>query len=362
MIVARPTPVGPYRWRFPAGTRGVVDMRVGNRYRLRLVPGLNAWVLGEDLRVLPPGTPAPASAVGDLGFETRGDRTSLGIPLAFALPIELSQPDPRTVELTLFGATGRTNRVAFGPAPRFVESAEWEQLPGPAWRLRMHLAAPLWGWKASYGVRPESGPAELRLDLRRPPGIDPGHPLRGRRIAVDPGHPGAGATGPTGYYEGDANLAIARILVRLLAERGAEPVLIRTDTLPMGLYERTTAAEEAGAELFVSIHNNALPDGVRPFGREGTSTYWFHPLSAPLAAAVQEGMLREMRLRDLGVFWGDLAVCRMSWMPAVLTEGAFMMMPRQEAALRTPEFQGRYARGVLEGIEEFLSSVAGAGR
>jgi N-acetylmuramoyl-L-alanine amidase len=39
-----------------------------------------------------------------------------------------------------------------------------------------------------------------------------------------------------------------------------------------------------------------------------------------------------------------------------------MMMPRQEAALRTPEFQGRYARGVLEGIEEFLSSVAGAGR
>ncbi len=127
----------------------------------------------------------------------------------------------------------------------------------------------------------------------------------------------------------------------------------------MGLYERTGAAEEAEAELFVSIHNNALPDGVRPFGREGTSTYYFHPQAAGLASAVQEGMLATMRLRDLGVFWGDLAVCRMSWMPSILTEGAFMMMPRHEAALRNPGFQELYARGVADGIEAFLRDTAG---
>ena len=198
----------------------------------------------------------------------------------------------------------------------------------------------------------------MRLELRGAPDVDPTRPLAGRRVAIDPGHPGAGATGPTGYYEGDANLAIGRILQRILAERGAQPILIRDDREPLGLYERTAAAEEADAELFVSIHNNALPDGVRPFGREGTSTYYFHPHAAALASSVQEGMLETMRLRDLGVFWGDLAVCRMSWMPSVLTEGAFMMMPKHEAALRDPAFQALYARGVADGIESFLRRVA----
>ena len=358
MVVARPAAFGPYRWRFPDGTRAVVDLRVGDRIRLRLAPGLNAWVTAEDLEFLPPGTPAPRSAVGDLRFEPRGDRVALSIPLASALPLEVTQPDGRTLELTLYGATGVTNRISLGPSPRLVEWAEWTQQPGEAWRIRVRLTGPVWGWRARYDET-DTGRATLVLELRSAPAIDPGNPLAGRRIAIDPGHPGAGATGPTGYYEGDANLAIGRILQRILAERGAEPILIRNDREQLGLYERTGAAEEAGAELFVSIHNNALPDGVRPFGREGTSTYYFHPQAAALASAVQQGMLSTMRLRDLGVFWGDLAVCRMSWMPSILTEGAFMMMPRHEAALKDPGFQELHARGIADGIEAFLRDAAG---
>jgi N-acetylmuramoyl-L-alanine amidase len=360
MVVARPAAFGPYRWRFPDGTRAVVDFRVGDRIRLRLAPGLNAWVTAEDVEFLPGETPAPGSAVGDLRFEPRSDRVSLAIPLASALPLEVTQPDDRTLEITLYGATGVTNRVSLGPSPRRVEWAEWTQQAGRTWRLRVRLTGPVWGWRARY-EETETGRATLRLELRSAPEIDPANPLAGRRIAIDPGHPGAGATGPTGYYEGDANLAIGRILERILAERGAEPILIRNDREQMGLYERTGAAEEAGAEVFVSIHNNALPDGVRPFGREGTSTYYFHPQAAGLASAIQQGMLSTMRLRDLGVFWGDLAVCRMSWMPSVLTEGAFMMMPRHEAALRDPGFQELYARGVADGIEAFLRDTAGRG-
>ena len=360
MVVARPAAFGPYRWRFPDGTRAVVDLRVGDRIRLRLAPGLNAWVTAEDVEFLPGETPAPGSAVGDLRFKPSGDQVSLSIPLASALPLEVTQPDDRTLEITLYGATGVTNRVALGPSPRLVEWAQWTQQPGAVWRLRVRLTGPVWGWRARYDEA-ESGRATLVLELRGAPEIDPGNPLAGRRIAIDPGHPGAGATGPTGYYEGDANLAIGRILERILAERGAEPILIRNDREKIGLYERTGAAEEAGAEVFVSIHNNALPDGVRPFGREGTSTYYFHPQSAALASTVQQGMLSTMRLRDLGVFWGDLAVCRMSWMPSVLTEGAFMMMPRHEVALRDPGFQELYARGVADGIEAFLRDTAGRG-
>jgi N-acetylmuramoyl-L-alanine amidase len=42
----------------------------------------------------------------------------------------------------------------------------------------------------------------------------------------------------------------------------------------------------------------------------------------------------------------------------VLTEGLFMMIPEQEAALRSPEGQREYALAVLEGIRQFLRDRA----
>jgi N-acetylmuramoyl-L-alanine amidase len=45
----------------------------------------------------------------------------------------------------------------------------------------------------------------------------------------------------------------------------------------------------------------------------------------------------------------------MNEMPSVLVESAFMMIPEQEAALRTPDFRRRIAEGVAAGIERFLS-------
>ena len=356
IVIGRPTADGTYRWRFPVGTRAEVDAREGDRMRLRLAPDLHAWVGADDTRPAPPAAAAPRSVVGDLRFQVRSDRIELDIPLSAALPLQVEEPDGRTLELTLFGAIGNTDRVAQGAGSRAVEEVRWAQLPGNRYRLTVTLSEPVWGFRTTY--RPLEGDrAELVLEIRRMPPIDPLNPLVGRRIVIDPGHPGAGATGPSGYYEGHANLGIGLALERMLEDAGAQPILIRRDTLPMGLYERTAAAIEAGGELYISIHNNALPDGVRPFGQEGTSTYYYHPHSRHLATTVQEGMLDSMRLRDLGVYWGNLAVCRMAWMPSILTEGAFMMMPDHEAALKDPEFQARYARGVLDGIREFLAAA-----
>ncbi|HSR90143.1 MAG TPA: N-acetylmuramoyl-L-alanine amidase, partial [Gemmatimonadales bacterium] len=58
---------------------------------------------------------------------------------------------------------------------------------------------------------------------------------------------------------------------------------------------------------------------------------------------------------------GDLALVRPTWMPSVLTEGLFMMLPQQEAALRSEEGQALYAEAVFDGIETFLRDVAGEG-
>ena len=45
---------------------------------------------------------------------------------------------------------------------------------------------------------------------------------------------------------------------------------------------------------------------------------------------------------------------RPTWMPAVLAEGLFMMIPEQEAVLASEDGQRRYALGLMEGIEAFL--------
>jgi N-acetylmuramoyl-L-alanine amidase len=64
-----------------------------------------------------------------------------------------------------------------------------------------------------------------------------------------------------------------------------------------------------------------------------------------------------MRLRDLGVYYDNLALARPTWMPSVLCEGAFIIVPEQEAALRTPEFQQRYAEGVVDGLEAYFRKL-----
>ncbi len=65
--------------------------------------------------------------------------------------------------------------------------------------------------------------------------------------------------------------------------------------------------------------------------------------------------MRQFGFRDLGIARGDLHLARPTWMPAVLVEGLFMMVPEQEAVLASEEGQWRYARGVLHGIARFLA-------
>jgi N-acetylmuramoyl-L-alanine amidase len=128
------------------------------------------------------------------------------------------------------------------------------------------------------------------------------------------------------------------------------------DTLELGV--RPIMARRANAHALVSIHFDALPDGVNPYESQGTATYFFHSHSEPLARAVQRGMVARMGLRNNGVNYDNLALVRPTWMPAVLCEGAFIMLPEHEAAIRTEEFQQRYARGVADGLESYFRGIA----
>ena len=86
-----------------------------------------------------------------------------------------------------------------------------------------------------------------------------------RTVALDPGHGGVdpGAISPHGLYEKNITLATARALARLLAVSGRyRPVLTRSHDIFVPLHQRVARARAHGAELFVSIHADALPDST----------------------------------------------------------------------------------------------------
>lgn len=355
VVNARPVAAGgTYKWFLIPGTVVEVTGRSGDMARVRLDRDLEVWVDSLDVRELPLGQASPRRVAGNARVVARGAEVSdLVIPMAAVPPYSVQVEGDRLV-LDLYGTVANTDILRHDSADSVVRRVTWEQVTSDRARYVVQLRAPLLG----YLVRWERG--TLVLKVRRVPPLDPTRPLQGLTIAVDPGHPPAGSTGPTGLQEAVATLEISRRLERLLAARGARVVLTRTTPDALGLTDRPEIARRAGAHAFVSIHLNALPDGVNPFTAHGTGSYWFTPQSEPLARAVQAGMVRRMGLRDLGSYYDNLAVLRPTWMPAVLCEGAFLMLPEQEALLRMPEFQEAYALGVAEGVEAYFRALAGS--
>lgn len=349
ITIGRAAPGATYHWFFVAGTRAVLDRRQENDVRVRLSRDQAAWVPASDVQPLPPGTWPPLARARSITVSAAPDRAIVRVPLGERVPVRVLEEE-RTLRLELHATQADIDWTRYAPGDTLVRRIDWSQRAADETEVSVHLSSPLWG----YRVRWEG--TDLLLEVRRPPVVDRGHPLRGRHILVDPGHPPAGATGPTGLREAEANLAVAKELVRLLEHEGARAELMRDADVPLDLGPRVQRADRSGADLLVSIHNNALPDGINPFTNNGTSVFYNHVPSLPLAQAVQAALVEEVGLRDLGVARGDLAMVRPTWLPAILTEGFFMIVPEQEAALRTAEGRGRYARGVVEGIRRFLAA------
>lgn len=351
ITIGRAVRGGTYTWFWPAGTRVASDARIGDDLRLILAPGIHAWIPAHEAIPLP-GVPAPEAVVGSLTLTPDSDRVVLRIPLSERVPFQVIESGQR-LELLLYHAVSDANWVRYGPSSdSLVTALAWTQDDPRGVRLTIDLSLPVWGYRARYDQ------GDLLLEIHRPPALDEHHPFRNLLIVVDPGHPPVGATGPTGLREQDANLGIALKLRELLADADARVVMTRTTDSAVELYPRTRLADSIGADLLISIHNNALPDGVNPFTNNGTSVFYNHPQSIALARAVDSALVESLRVRDLGYARGDLALVRPTWMPAILAEGLFIMLPDQEAALRSDAGQMRYARGVFDGLKQFLRARA----
>jgi N-acetylmuramoyl-L-alanine amidase len=357
VVVGRPVPAGTYRWFLLPGTIVERTGRQNGWVRVRLDRTLEIWVEGSDVVELPDGVAAPRRVTGGARVTPANDWVDVTIPMGDR-PAFSVQAAARSLVLTLHDVQANPEISPMLGTDPLIRQLTWDQVQSDRAMLTVRLDAPLFGYRAFW----DEERSVFVLRVRRVPPVDASQPLRGLRLVVDPGHPPVGSTGPSGVSEPAAVLPVGLEVARQFEARGAIVTVTRGDARPVGLLERTAIAQRADAHAFISVHLNALPDGVNPFTASGTSTLFFHQMSEPLARQVQRALVPRLGLRDLGIHYQNLAVARPTWYPSALAEGLFIIVPEQEALVLSPAGQRAYADGLVAGVEAYFRELIGLRR
>ena len=192
--------------------------------------------------------------------------------------------------------------------------------------------------------------------IRKPLSIHHKHPLKNINITIDAGHGGSefGAIGCLGDKEKDVTLAIAKFLETELTKRGANVIMTRDNDYYVGLKERVDIANYSNSEIFISIHGNALPDGLNPNEHSGTSIYYYYNQAKPLADSIIETMTTELQLNNDKVRQASFAVVRNTNALSILIETAYLINPEDNAKLIDTNFQKKCAKSIANGLEKYL--------
>jgi N-acetylmuramoyl-L-alanine amidase len=216
-------------------------------------------------------------------------------------------------------------------------------------------------------------------------------PAAPKLIVIDPGHGGT-APGKQNLKlkidEKDMTLDVALRLRKLLEMRGYKVVLTRsTDTrfsnsptvdLPM----RAEVANKAGADLFISLHFNAVDRD--PQRVSGVETYVLTPqfqvstqpeqdremvkiyypgnrqdtANALLGYNLHRQLVRDLKASDRGYKRFRLAVLRTLACPGVLVEAAYLSNDAEARRIATPEFRQQIAEAVADGVDSYATTLA----
>jgi len=226
--------------------------------------------------------------------------------------------------------------------------------------------------------------------------------VKSRIIVLDPGHGGkdAGAVGYRGYREKMVVLQIAREVSKILKETGHKVYMTRTDDRFVKLMKRTKYANRKNADLFISIHANAVPKrnahkaigietyflsnnvdagsarakrvakmenskdlkDVNYFGQQDFINILNREKikkSERLAHDLQRNILGTLKKNykgvvDAGVREGPFWVLVGAQMPAVLIEVGFITHPTEAKRIVNKKYQKQMAEGIARGIEQYF--------
>ena len=219
-------------------------------------------------------------------------------------------------------------------------------------------------------------------------------------IVLDAGH-GAddvGAVGPNNRYEKVINLNVTKYVGAILKQRGYTVFLTRNNDTFIKVIDRTVLANEKNADLFISIHTNAVPkekanevDGIETFFlsparnerakrvaalenktdiREMSTSskdVFLESLNRPRITAshkfaidIQAGILQSVRskykdVKDSGVREGPFWVLVGAQMPSILVELGYVSHPIESKRLYDKAYQQLLANGIANGVDSYFS-------
>jgi N-acetylmuramoyl-L-alanine amidase len=214
-------------------------------------------------------------------------------------------------------------------------------------------------------------------------------------IVLDPGHGGkdSGAVGILGLKEKDVVLSIAKYCAEILREKGFRVVLTRDSDVFIPLAQRVKIANDAKADLFVSIHANASTDpsakGIEVFFLNATSNQKALKIAAlendvPLEqmgtinkiiiSLINQAKLKESAIlaKDVddsiysvtkpiytglinrGIDQAPFYVLVGTNCPSILIETLFITNPKDNEYLKDPSYQQTIAKGIANGLIEYL--------
>ncbi|HEY9645171.1 MAG TPA: N-acetylmuramoyl-L-alanine amidase [Chroococcidiopsis sp.] len=247
--------------------------------------------------------------------------------------VRLRQEDPTTVVILVKPGA----QTAFAPVQQSTANALVLAVAEPGQSTAFVGAANWW--------RPGDPVPEIPL---------PSIPANRIVIVVDPGHGGSdpGAIGIGGLREVDIVSPVAAQVADLLAQQGMRVIMTRRDNRTLELSDRTQTANRAGADLFVSIHANAI-NLSRP-DINGLETYYFNAGGQTLATFIHRSMLSAIGLPDRRVRQARFYVLRNTAMPSSLVELGFVTGAADAPRLSDPTYRALLARAIARGILEYV--------
>ncbi|WP_344425484.1 N-acetylmuramoyl-L-alanine amidase [Pseudonocardia ailaonensis] len=179
--------------------------------------------------------------------------------------------------------------------------------------------------------------------------------MRGKRIVVDPGHGGLDrGVQASGVCEADLVWDLGRRLVGRMSATGMEALLSRREDTCPGEAERAAFANEANADLVLSLHT----DANRSMYAQGLATFHFgngsgatSTVGEALAGLIQRELLTRTAMLDCGSQGRTWELLRLTRMPTVRVEIGYLTHLGDRQKLTDPAFRDVVAEGILVAVK-----------